>query len=138
MTARPHERSVTSNEAALRFRLRAEGVADLADRAALDRFAATRPDAFRQAVLDFAGLPAGTAAISALVAVLLDADLRPDDRLLVAGLSRWPWLNAIGATVVTEVAQADAVVAPAAWLAAAGLADTGQPGPRVVAIEEPA
>jgi hypothetical protein len=138
MTGRPDERSATSNEAALRFRLRAEGIATLPDRTALDRFAAAQPAAFAQAMRAFAGVPAGAADLPVLVGLLLDADLRPDDRLLVAGVPPWPWLGALGVALVTDAAQADVVVAPASWLGAAGV--TAVPGgrPRVVAIEEPA
>jgi hypothetical protein len=132
--ARPDERTLTSNEAALRFQLRADGIATLADRAALDRFAAARPDTFARAMRAFAGVPDGAADLPLLVRMLLDADLRPDDRLLVAGLPPWPWLGMLGATLVSDPAQADVVAAPAAWLAAAALAG----GPRVVAVDDPA
>jgi hypothetical protein len=83
MTRQTDEHTATSNEAALRFKLRADGIADLADHAALRRFAAAHPAAFRKAILDFAGIAEDTegTAVPALVAMLLEADLRPDDRL---------------------------------------------------------
>jgi hypothetical protein len=145
------ERIATSNEAALRFRLRADGVADLADHAALRRFGGDEPDAFRAAILRFAGMDGqADGAAPALAALLLEADLRPDDRLLVTGSPPWPWLDAL-ARVVTlvraphatpatlrEIAMAEAaraVVAPPGWLAAAGLLDAPGAEPRGVRLE---
>ena len=176
MTARPDERTATSNEAALRFLLRADGIACLVDHAALRAFASARPAVFRDSVLRFAGIAAGptiwranlllrrgdgTRAVvtaadladevalpvdlanalgPALATVLLDADLRPDDRLLVAGLASWPWLAALTQDIPVILAAdatsdtlanlameegVTAVAAPAAWLAEAGL--TGAP-----------
>jgi hypothetical protein len=83
MTRQTDEHTATSNEAALRFRLRADGIADLADHAALRRFAAAHPAAFATAILQFGGVAEDTegTVVPALVAVLLEADLRPDDRL---------------------------------------------------------
>ncbi len=83
MSRQTDEHTATTNEAALRFKLRADGIADLTDHAALRRFAVANPAAFRKAILDFAGIADDTAGttVPALVAVLLEADLRPDDRL---------------------------------------------------------
>jgi len=153
------ERIATGNEAALRFRLRAEGIADLPDHAALRRFAAAQPERFQAALLAFAGLgqkppavPQGAAEVAswpvaqlaeALAVVLLEADLRPDDRLLLAGPDRWPWLAArtqgiavivadaatpASLRAVAAAARASAIAAPPAWLEAAGLAAPGPPG----------
>jgi hypothetical protein len=141
VTAGRDERRATSNEAALRFRLRADGVADLADHAALRRFAADRPADFHAAVLGFAGVAAPPGALAAL---LLDADLRPDDRLLVAGTPVPAWLGALAWVVhaphatpatlraIAEAEQASVVIAPPAWLAAAGLDNTAGCGLRGV------
>ena len=66
-----------------------------------------------------------------LAELLLHADLRPDDRLLVAGAAAWPWLAALleGTTVILAAASpatlletaaeeaASVLVAPAQWLA---------------------
>jgi hypothetical protein len=150
MSGTDAECSATGNEAALRFRLRADGIADLPDHAALRRFAAADPDRFQTAILDFAGLGAAQVApaqavglAAALAVVLLEADLRPDDRLLVAGTAPWPWeaartqgipvILAREATpaslrAVAEAERASAIAAPPAWLEAAGLTAGGLPG----------
>jgi hypothetical protein len=151
MTARTDETSATSNDAALRFRLRAAGIADLPDYAALRRFAAREPDAFARAMLEFARLPRARAPlVPALAAVLLEADLRPDDRVLVAGIRPWPWLaartqgisvllaGAVTAGTLRAAADADGasvVAAPPAWLQAAGLTDAPDSGPRGLCLE---
>jgi hypothetical protein len=151
MTARTDETSATSNEAALRFRLRAAGIADLADYAALRRFAACEPDAFARAMLEFAALPRARAPlVPALAAVLLEADLRPDDRVLVAGIGPWPWLAArtqaipvllargVTASTLRPAADADCasvVAAPPAWLQSAGLTSAPDSGPRGLYLE---
>ncbi len=134
MTVGRDERGATCNEAALRFRLRADGTARLADHAALRRFAADQPAAFRAALLAFAGVAAPAAALAAL---LLEADLRPDDRLLVAGTPVPAWLGPLAHVVhaphatpatlraLAEAEQASLVVAPPSWLAAARLPDIG-------------
>ncbi len=144
MTAGRDEPGAATNQAALRFQLRATGIAELPDHAALRRFAAAQPAAFRAAILGFAGVAAPP---DALAALLLDADLRPDDRLLVAGTVAPAWLGrlahviqapgAMPATLRAIVAaeRADVVVAPAAWLAAAGLNDAPGAGPRGVSLE---
>jgi len=76
-----------------------------------------------------------------LAELLLHADLRPDDRLLVAGAAAWPWLAALleGTTVILAAATpatllataaeeaASVLVAPAQWLADAAFR---RPGPR--------
>jgi hypothetical protein len=146
MTARADETAATSNEAALRFRLRAAGAAQLSDYAALCRFATGEPDLFAAAMLDFAGLARTQAElVPALAAVLLEADLRPDDRVLVAGIAPWPWLaaqtqgiaviladRATAATLRAAAAaeRASVVAAPPAWLQAAGLTGAPASGPR--------
>jgi hypothetical protein len=196
MTAAAAETTATSNAAALRFRLRAQGIADLADNAALRRFAAAEPDAFHAAVAGFAGIhgparlwregvskplklrrpdgnavlfdggapPAGVAGelgrvwstealLPPLAALLIEADLRPDDRLLVAGFEPWPWLAALTQGIALVLAKdatpatlraiaalegATAVAAPASWLDAASLDDAPPPGaPRAIRLDTP-
>jgi hypothetical protein len=139
VTAGRDERRATSNEAALRLRLRAEGIADLADHAALRRFAAAEPATFNDAILAFAGVAAPP---DALAALLLDADLRPDDRLLVAGTPAHAWLRPLARVIraphatpatlraIAEAEQASLVIAPPSWLAAAGLTEATPCGPR--------
>ena len=185
MTATAAERTGTSNEAALRFCLRAEGVANLPDFGALRRFAVDNPSAFQAAMLRYAGIagssttllvadrpprlvlrrmdglsdlnallvhpwPAATLA-AALAAVLLQADLRPDDRLLVAGLPPWPWLAALTQDIpvilatdatpqtlrdITVAEAATVIAAPPDWLHAAGLSTAPEAGPRGVYVTE--
>jgi len=67
----------------------------------------------------------------AMAMLLLDADLRPDDRVLVAGTGAWPWVCALleGATLILDETEAGdlaraameeratLLVAPSAWLA---------------------
>ena len=72
------ELAATTNAAAFRFWLRASGRADLTDDAALRAFAAARQVEFHDAVAAFAGTTAAKLAPT-LAAMLLDADLRPDD-----------------------------------------------------------
>ncbi|HEX3401666.1 MAG TPA: hypothetical protein VHT74_15195 [Acetobacteraceae bacterium] len=56
------------------------------------------------------------ALIRPLAELLLHADLRPDDRLLVAASPAWPWLAALleGTTVILAVATAATLLATAA------------------------
>jgi len=77
--------------------------------------------------------------IRPLAELLLHADLRPDDRLLVAGAAAWPWLAALleGTTVILAAAtpatllqtaaeeEASVLVAPAQWLADAAFRRSG-------------
>jgi len=197
MTVSRDERSVTSNEAALRFRLRACGIAVLPDYAALRRFAAAQPTAFHTAVLAFAGIVGPTARLTgnaapeglvlrhadgvrrvvdfatvaclpvelpailtrswraaalapALAALLLEADLRPDDRLLVAGLRPWPWLGALTQGIklilaadatpatlraIAAAEEASVIAAAPAWLATASLDDAPACRPRGVYLD---
>jgi hypothetical protein len=154
------ERVVSTNAWAFMHWLRAEHRVDLPGWAALSRFSAERPDAFRTALASFARLsdaphclarhpgsheavavrtldagrialshdqvrdiylgvapPTGLSAeltaqlarawprhllIRPVAELLLHSDLRPDDRLLVANNSVWPWLAALleGALVI--------------------------------------
>ena len=77
--------------------------------------------------------------IRPLADILLHADLRPDDRLLVAGAAAWPWLVALleGTTIILAAATpatllqtaaeeaASVLVAPAQWLADAAFRRAG-------------
>lgn len=75
-----------------------------------------------------------------LAAVLLHGDVRPDDRVLVAGTSSWPWLAALldGTTIIlaapgptellaiTEQERASVLVAPAAMIGEAAFRRPGR------------
>jgi hypothetical protein len=133
VTADRDERRATSNEAALRFLLRAKGVANLPDHAALRRLAADQPAAFQAAIQAFAGVIAPP---DMLAALLLEADLRPDDRVL-AGKTTPAWLDALAQVVdapdalpgtpraIDEAERASVVVAPPA---ARAVYPDGSPG----------
>jgi hypothetical protein len=66
--------------------------------------------------------------IRPLADLLLHADLRPDDRLLVAGSAAWPWLAALleGATVILATATAATLLATTADEAATVLVAPAQ------------
>jgi hypothetical protein len=79
MSGTAAERAVATNEAAFRFWLRAAGIADLPDLAALRRFAAGQPEIFAARMAEFAGATGAEADAAALFATLIEADRRPDD-----------------------------------------------------------
>jgi hypothetical protein len=88
----PHrERVVTTNAWAFLHWLRMTRETDLRDWAALQRWSATCPAAFGAAMRAFARLP--DQLIRPLADVLLHADVRRDDRLLIIG-PVWPWVAA--------------------------------------------
>ena len=103
----PHrERVVTTNAWAFLHWLRMARGIDLRDWAALQRWSAASPGAFGAAMRAFARLPDEPIAlpptpgawppdrlIRPLADVLLHADLRRDDRLLIVGPG-WPWVAA--------------------------------------------
>jgi hypothetical protein len=123
------ERAITTNAAAFRFWLRALGVPDQSEPTA-------------DMIRDFAGIGGTAAPLSVLAVLLLKADLRPDDRTLVAGLPERlkPLLERLGMAAVfvadarpdrlrelAAEARATVVMAPPAWLAQAGLGPDSTP-----------
>ncbi len=152
------ERVVTTNAWAFLHWLRTTREVDLTDWAALQRWSAACPGAFAAAVAAFARLPdepvrlprggngithaaldrswPPALLIRPLADVLLQADLRPDDRLLVIGPG-WPWLVALreGTTVILSATsdllaaaaaeRASVLVAPAKALAEAAFQRRG-------------
>jgi hypothetical protein len=106
----PHpEQVATSNAWAFLHWLRATGRANLEGWEGLIAWSAADPAGFSDALAGFAGLPLDS--LSALGAerelrrtletvrlhaeILLHADLRPDDRVLVMAGPPWPWLLAL-------------------------------------------
>jgi hypothetical protein len=95
----PHpERVATSNAWAFLHWLRATRRIDLDGWEALIAWSASDPAGFCGAVAEFAGLPENSrrSAVRAVAEVMLHADLRPDDRVLIAGGPPSPWALARG------------------------------------------
>lgn len=93
----PHpEQVATSNAWAFLHWLRTTERRDLDGWQALIVWSAADPPAFSEAVVHFAGLPERSrrSDIRAAAEVLLHADLRPDDRALIAAGPPRPWVDA--------------------------------------------
>ena len=131
--APPGEQQICTNAWAFRHWAAATGRASLPDDPAIARWQRTDPAAWAEAVCAFAGPAFATSGTDpqALARVLLDADLRPDDRVIVAGTEPDPWVLARAqGTAVTlwtgtaseplsaavAAARATVVIAPAALL----------------------
>jgi len=108
------ERVITTNAWAFMHWLRTVRGVNVADWAGLQRWSASAPIPFCDAVTAFAGL--ATDAPSSLVCgaaeALLHADLRPDDRAVVLG-AVWPWLAARAEGTTLVQAEGDPLAAVA-------------------------
>lgn len=100
------ERVATSNAWAFLHWLRSTGRRDLDGWEALIAWSAADPAGFTGALTEFAALPPASdrRLIRAVADVLLHADLRPDDRVLIAAGPAWPWQVALdqGTEILTE------------------------------------
>ncbi len=117
---------VTSNAWAFLHWLRTTRGTDLADWAALQRFSVEQREACGAAVREFARLPA--APVLPMAELLLHTDVRPDDRLLVAGGAHQPWLLArhLGAKVTIADASPATLLATTAETSASILVASAQ------------
>ncbi len=140
----PHpERVATSNAWAFLHWLRTTERRDLDGWEALIAWSAADPPGFSEAVAHFAGLPERSRRpdIRAAAEVLLHADLRPDDRVLIAAGPPRPWVlarrqgteiiladppPAAGLLAMAAEEQASVLVADAASLPDAAFQRTGR------------
>jgi len=120
----PHpERVATTNAWAFLHWLRVTRGVELPDWTALVQWSGTDAVGFSAAVAEFARLPQGhdpsrplregVFLTCSVAEVLLHADVRPDDRLLVVG-PEWPWNAArLNGTIVVHASAADVLGAAA-------------------------
>ncbi len=104
-TPHPEQVATTSLWAFVQW-LRATGRADLDGWPAVVAWSANDRSAFTGAIAYFAGVDAEPRLIRAAAEVLLHADIRPDDVVLVATGTAWPWR--IAAVQGTKIVLADA------------------------------
>ena len=119
------ERIASTNAWAFMHWMRATQVTDVTSWAALQQYSANRPDAFSAALAAFAGARI-SAEMSAgdLAGLLLHADLRPDDRVVAAGIA-WPWPAWRYATAVRLETAPDPITAAAEERASVLVAPAG-------------